>query len=210
MDNPSVSQSGPESRVFGLISAAHGERIQGRAFQLLRNALEIAEKWHSQNDDIGAQLLIVQVLSELAIEEETPRRRGERWHRALGLLERAAKAQNDMNLAFSYGSVAVDCFQDLLSDMDFKSKTAALRAARDYLDLQLQQIPSEGDASALLMRKSSLLRQLAMTEMIPEQRVRRLEESFRCATKAFHLSRDSGTLLELALSETALSALGNL
>ena len=194
-----------ERRVHDLIGAAHIERVKERAIQILQSALNLCEDWQHEADNLNVKLLTIQVLSEFALEEDTAERRSNRWSRALHLLESAASKHSNSRLACSYAFLAVDCYQDLLSNLDLRVRAAALRAARDYVETQLRKEIPLTEAAALLARKSSLLRQLAMLDAHGEQ-LRRFEESLRCALKAVAISKNAGTLLELGLSEWAVGA----
>lgn len=96
-----------QSHIFNLIGAAHAERVQERVLQLLQSALEICEIWLRQADDLNVRLVMAQILSELAVEEVTAARRGDRWRQGLNLLDAATKRINDSRLACAYGSCQV-------------------------------------------------------------------------------------------------------
>jgi tetratricopeptide (TPR) repeat protein len=97
------------------------------------------------------------------------------------------------------------CFQDVLSDFDLRTRQQYLRAARDKVDAAIKSDPSDSVAAALSARKSSVLRYLGLTEVTPENRLHRLEEAQRCATRAVALQRANFTVLELGIAEWTLA-----
>lgn len=199
----------PPARIFDLLAAAHAEPSHERTLGFLLSALKECEQWDSEKTGIDAKLVMVQVLTELALEETIGSKRGDRWRRAVDVIEIESKRTPDPRVASTFGFVAVDCFQDILSDIPYGARVATLRSARDSLDGAIRQYQSTADAASLLSRKSSVLRHLAMTDVTEYQQIQRFEESHRCAAKAVENARTEETLLELALSEWAVAAREN-
>jgi tetratricopeptide (TPR) repeat protein len=206
IDQPSSVNSGFEKDVVALVSSAHSERTQQRAVQLLNSALQLCEKWLLEADETDAIIWTGNVLTDLALEDATSEGRSRRWHRALHILKSSTTKHQSTRLACAFAFLSVDCAQDLLSSIDHNTRAQMLRDARECLDVQLEKVSDTTENAALLARKSSVLRQLAMFDLVPEQQYRRFDESLRCATKAVQLSRNEGTLLELGLSEWALGS----
>lgn len=188
------------------LSAARAERSPDRARSLFEAALRMCEAWYEGGGDADALILKAQTYAELALEESTAKGRTVLWKRAINTLDsQREKEVPHPEITEAYGSVAVDCFQDLFSDLDLRSRQQILRTARDKLDSALKQTRDPEIAAALLARKSSVLRHLALSEFNLDDRAHRLEEAVRCAARAVQGAKNRFTVLELGLSEWVLA-----
>lgn len=203
---PSRVFADSKSEILGLMSAARSEPTHQRAVQILHSALQLCERWRAETEEVDPVILTGSVLTDLAFEEATSEARSKRWRQAISLFKSAITKQDSPQLACAYAFLSVDCFQDLLSNIDLQVRAQTLRNARDFIEIQLGKGHPTVDCAALLASKSSVLRQLATLELVPEKQYSRIDESFRCSTKAVQLSRNEGTLLELGLSEWALGS----
>lgn len=188
------------------LTAARAERTSGRARSLFEAVLNLCDAWDKRGGGTQAVILKAQTYAELALEASTPPDRTSLWKSSLATLE-APREQGSpaADVAEAYGSVAVDCFQDVFSDLDFRSRQQVLRTARDGLDSVLNEAGDVTVAGVLLARKSSVLRHLALAELTPDGRVRRLGQAVGCAGRAVQHVTSRFTLLELGLSEWALA-----
>lgn len=188
------------------LSAARTERTSERAQKLFEAALALCDAWYKRSGHALAVILKAQTYAELAQEAGTPSERTSLWRRSLASLEATLEQESSrVEVAEAFGSLAVDCFQDAFSDLDLHSRTKILRTARDKIDSILREIDDDSLIGVLLARKSSVLRHLAQAEMTPDGRMRRLGEALRCAERSVQASRMWANLLELGLSEWALS-----
>ncbi|MEO8382013.1 MAG: restriction endonuclease [Acidobacteriota bacterium] len=186
------------------LSAGRRERSSERARTHFNNAVRAAEAWYRATGNPAALILKSEGYSQLALDAATARTRSEYWRAALKALAGGGALPSEQ-VAEAYAFVAVDCFQDMLSDLDLKNRQQFLRSAREKLDLALKSAPHGAAVSALLARKSSVLRYLGLTEISPETRRQRLEEAFRCATLAVNTHPADSAVLELANAEWTLA-----
>ena len=185
------------------LSEARAERKQEVAITLFQVALRLCDAWYSAAGGTDALILRAQTYAELAYEQSTPAARTASCRDALDTLR--PQASHTPEIADAYALLAVDCFQDLFNNLNFRSRLEILRAARDRLDQASSGAMPPAISSVLLSRKSSVLRHLALAEVAPDSRLRRLKEAVRCAALATQRERNKFTLLELGLSGWALS-----
>lgn len=197
----------PDRReVVDLLLGAHAERSVTKAKQMLSNAVRLCDVWGMEGGSTEAIILKAQALAELAYEQDDAVGRAAQWKSSLDVLDEGWQLEKRAELAESYASLAVDCYQDELSDMDSAQRQRMLRGARDRLDEALLLPSLDNVATAdLLARKSSVLRHLAISDLTADARKRRLEEAFRSAERGAQLSKTAATILELGLSEWALA-----
>ena len=154
----------------------------------------------------GALVLKAQTYAELALEQNTPGARTASWKRSLGALDAPSRrGSTPPQIAEAYAALAVDCFQDRLSDLDFRSRQQILHTAQDRLDQAISDTGEPAISGLLLSRKSSVLRHIALSEISPDTRLRRLGEAARCASLAVQHERNMFTVLELGLSDWVLA-----
>lgn len=184
--------------VIDAISAGRSERSSQRASRHFNEAVTAAEVWYRATGNPAALILKSEGYSQLALDASTAHARSDSWKSALKTLE--SHTEPSAQLAEAYAFVAVDCVQDLLCDLDTRSRQQYLRNARDKVDRALKNVNHAPSTSALLARKSSVLRFLALSED-GETRRQRLEEAFRCASLAVATHPADPAVLELANAE---------
>ncbi len=188
------------------LSAAHAERKQHAAIALFESALRQCDSWYGSGGGAGALVLKAQTYAELALEQNTPGARTASWKRSLGALDAPSRrGSTPPQIAEAYAALAVDCFQDRLSDLDFRSRQQILHTAQDRLDQAISDTGEPAISGLLLSRKSSVLRHIALSEISPDTRLRRLGEAARCASLAVQHERNMFTVLELGLSDWVLA-----
>lgn len=188
-------------RIHELVSAAHAERRRSAAIGCLESALQACITWHKEDGCVSALTHQAEVQAQIAIEQDAAGKRSYTWDLAFAVLEPASKS--DAQAADVYASLAVDCFQDLLSDLDLRHRQQILRRARDRLDAALASVGGGAPSSVLLCRKSSVLRHLSQSDVTEDARLQRLDEARRCAALGVQRERNPFTVLELGLAEWA-------
>lgn len=185
--------------ITDLLVAARGERSAQRSRQLFELALAACDS----NDSAvahGRALLKAQTLAEIALEESKGEDRTKRWLEAIKSLSEAWKESPIAEIADVNAAISVDCFQDLLSDMEFAERLKLLRKARDMLDTSLKQ-KDQTNKAFLLARKSSVLRHLSYGDPTPEGRISRLDEAVACGLLSVNSLRMPAGTLELAQAQ---------
>jgi hypothetical protein len=186
---------------LALLVAARAERSPKRSRELFDLSLRSCDS-DANGDGVATSILKAQILGEIAYEEGKAEDRTRRWLQAIGILEKHWKLSPNLGIADAHASLAVDCFQDVFSTIEFAPRLKILRNARDYLDYSMKQLCNSEQAKAtLLTRKSSVLRHLSLGDQTPEARSRRSDESVGCARRAVQLFRYPGSILELAQAE---------
>ena len=188
-----------QEQIVNLVAAARLERSGDVSYRLYDTALRLCEDWENASGDTQALSLRAQILSEMVHEENSPKKRVQRWNQALSILEASLNKANDPTLAIIFSSIAVDAYQDKFSSLTFDARRKHLRSARAFIETALKTGPNDSFKANLLARKSSLLRHLALYELSAEGRVNRFKEAVRCAELALTTSRQSSTLVESAL-----------
>lgn len=191
--------------ILELLTTARAERSAERSKQLLEAAIHACENWEQCGGGVQATIIRSQAFAELAVEETLPQTRTAQWKKALNVLETQWNVSPTPEIGEMYGFLAVDCFQDMLSSLELGDRQKILRRGRKYLDNSIDQTTNSQMLASLLARKSSVLRHLSICEFTSDARLRLLEESLRCANRAVEESKEAATLLELGLSEWALS-----
>jgi tetratricopeptide (TPR) repeat protein len=192
-------------KAIELMRAANSELSRLKAKALFEAAISECLAWQQQGGGPEADILRAHLLSQLAVEEIVPDERSGRWLTAMTVLERRLSDPPDPPIACAYASLVVDCYQDFRSDLDRSVKASKLRSAKDWLDLAARQPISRRVRSEVLARRSSVLRHLALMSPTWDGRARALDESVRCARRAEDEWRAAPAVLELGLSEWALS-----
>lgn len=189
-----------------ILRAARAERVVERARSLFTDAIKLCDDAYGRTFNVKALAIKAQCYSELAIEESVPSARSRQWRRAFETLDGASSGARLHSLSEIYALIAVDCFQDQLSDFDTQARLHHLRAARHHVDDALRERTNDANTiAALLARKSSVIRHMALVEPSPIERVRRFQEAHRCASLALKNARTESILLELALCEWMLA-----
>ncbi len=179
------------------LAAAREELTRDAAIRLLNDALNAA----LGENDWQYLLLRSRIHSALAQEADTPGDRTRYWEDSLAVLRTATEGRTDYRLAAGFAEVAVDCYQDTLSDMSARDKRIALKQSAQVVTSALTRWPNSPEHGILLARKSSLLRHLALTESTQFAAKSLIDESRRCADRATRYnSMDPSTLLEYGLS----------
>lgn len=176
-----------------------------RSAHILAEAIDKCDAWKRSGGGEDAIVNKAQILSELAFEENAPQKRRKRWENALKLIGSQWQIAASSKLAYTYSSLAVDCFKDKLSNVEIEFSKKILMTANKYLGETIRQSSSPKIKSNLLVRKSSVLRHISILEFSKHYRLRRLQTSWRCANRANIEYRMPATILELGLSEWALA-----
>jgi len=184
------------------IRSARSEVNRERAIRHFEAAVHACDAWSRALGGSQPLDLKATTLAELAVEEPTPELRRNRWSRALHELHVAVQlAPGNPYVADTFGAVAVDHFQDVLSGIDLHARQHVLRIARHEIDSALEAKPDAHLAAVLLSRRSSIIRHLATEELSATVRSQRLDEAVRCAELAVSKDRSPYALLELAIAE---------
>lgn len=182
--------------IIGMLVAARAEKSVQRSRQLFQSALALCAKRETENLNPDLKLLKAQIHAEIAVEEGQAKQRSEHWRQATKTARSVCKELPTSRAVDVFGSIAVDCFQDNLSDIGSIDRQKVLREARDQIDAALKNNTSDSETSILLARKSSILRHLALFEQSPAVKHSRLEAILRCAEKANLKCESAPTLLE--------------
>jgi hypothetical protein len=201
------------SHIAESLSKARSEeniRDSKHFYELALSYCEEIETIETSETDIQIYILKATILGELALEEDLVENRQKQWKKSFAVLDSIPLFENNPNpdIAIAYALLAVDCFQDLFSNLGKKEKLRILRTAKTHLDSCLNRKGLDENISnkkqcELLIRKSSVLRHIALKEEIEDTQLNRLHESVRCAEKAVSLSKHSTSMLNLALSKWA-------
>jgi hypothetical protein len=159
-----------------------------------------------RNEPLPAPVFISQVLAELARVTVSRELRSKYWGEAFRAARNGWEKDRNIALADSVANVAVDCFQDEFNPMPELEQTYQLREARRVTEDALKMPLSAREKAHLFARKSSLLRQLAVTEISPRLKRQRLEEAGRVVSLALKQSLDPPLLLEAAAAQWALAS----
>lgn len=205
-----MTQAGTFDDVAQVLASARAERTSERARHFFKVALGMCDSSYEITRSTQALILKAHTYGELALEATTPAERTAFWRKALTTVDPSGPSgepelASASDLAKASSAIAVDCFQDVFSDLDFRARQTFLRSARDRIDAVLGKTADTSTIGELLARKSSVLRHLALGELTPQGRVRRLDESQRCASRGVQQVRSWSTVLELGLSEWALA-----
>jgi hypothetical protein len=196
----------PFGEISLLLSRAKAETSPQNTRRLLEAALKMSIEFEQSEYVTEAVILKARIFAQLAVEERTARARTAQWKKSMATLEALWKKGPQVTLADAFGLLTVDCYQDVFSDLDLADRQKFLRTGRDCLDHAIDHLCSDShEKSNLLARKSSILRQLAMSDVTRELRTKRFAESLGCARRAVELSKNQGSLLELGLSEWAVA-----
>jgi hypothetical protein len=185
------------------ISGGVMETNLDRSNQHLEAAVNLAKDWAKHGGGTQACVLGAEALKELALNALHPIQRTISWRDAIKALNWTDRTDPN-KYAEAYASIAVDAFQDKLSNMDFAERQRYLRTAKQEIDLVVDDCLDDEARALLLSRKSSILRHQALNNPT-EIRHKMFQESQRCATLATEINRNVATLLELATAEWALA-----
>ena len=179
-----------------LLIAARRDESSWSSRARRREALRVVRAQRKRDSRVDRHLALeIEILRECALEEFDANARGNFWREGFRL---CATAPLDSAQALVVAEYAVDCFQDQLSSIRFDEKLGTLRNAKKRLDEQIKLEGDNGTCSALLARKSAVMRHLSIFE-VPDAKRRTLSEARRCSGLAIKKFRSSATVLEAAL-----------
>jgi len=182
-----------------LLRAGRQERSVTVSRKCFVDALALAQCWIHEGGGSRARVFAALACRELAVNDRSGSGRTGYWEQAIGFCRAERQDQND--LIDMQADVVVDYCQDELADSFPSERVDQLKRVRSRIDKELVggQPLSEPHAQ-LLMRKASVLRQLARHE-VQENRKRMFDEAARCAQRAFDAFPNAARALEVALCE---------
>ena len=180
---------------------ARNERNGVNCRKLLTEAVRLADLWYSESQEPRALIVKSQAQGELAREGINSKQRSVAWITALRTVQRVDVMEN-VEVVEAHAELAIDCYQDRLSDMPQDHRVQLLRRARERVDKALDDSDGQGKAN-LLAKKAALLRAFSTAEISSNGRKARVLEALRCAALGNDLVSTPAIRLELALCEWA-------
>ncbi|WP_281556914.1 restriction endonuclease [Thalassomonas sp. RHCl1] len=194
-----------EVEIKKLLYIAHSEQRSAEARKIYDLVVKECNKWESAGGKEKAVIFKACALSYSALEEKNQNLRSQKWTKAFNVLEAHLKDPVGVELAETYGMLAIDFLQDPFTGAFAGEKKAALRKGKSYVDKAIKGVNEPYERARLLARKASLLRHLSKFEPRGKQTPDMLQVGWRCANKAVTTDKNEFTVLELAQCEYALA-----